>query len=51
MMRGFEIWPQNSNLIIVDPLSGQKPSKIGIFENFPISAVFWAKEGVKYNPI
>ena len=44
MMRGFQIWPQNSNPITFDPLFGQKtvesrdfwknPQKISRFEFF-----------------
>ena len=48
MMRGFQIWPQNSNLITFDPLFGQKTvENRDIFKN----PSFLAKKGVKYYPI
>ena len=31
MIRGFQIWPQNSNRITFDPFLGQKLSNLGFF--------------------
>ena len=51
IMRGFQVWPQNSNRITFDPLFGQKLSKIGTFHKSLFSTLFFAKNGVKCYPI
>ena len=46
MMRGFQIWTQNSNRITFDPLFGQKTVKNGLngyLTNFRV--FFWPKRG------
>ena len=42
MMRGFEIWPQNSNRIIIDPLFGQKTVENRDFSKYPYFRQFFA---------
>ena len=55
MMRGFQIWHQNSNRITFDPLLGQKTVEsrdfLGIFEKIPRFDGFLAQKGVKCYPI
>ena len=49
MMRGFQLWPQNLNRVIFDPLFGQKRYKkcqMSDFDDFgTFSTVFSQKEG------
>ena len=55
MMRGFQIWPQNSNPITFDPLFGQKTVESRDFWKNPQKifrdSSFLAKKGVKFYPI
>ena len=46
MMRGFQIWPQNSNRTTFDLILDKKLSNIGILENNPIFDSL-SKKGVK----
>ena len=51
MMRGFQIWPQNSNRIRFDPFLAKKLSKWAKSDILPISDSFLAKKWVKSYPI
>ena len=51
MIKGFQIWPQNSNRITFDPIFGQKTvENRDIFKN-PFFDIFFGQKGVKYYPI
>ena len=54
MMRGFQIWPQNSNRITFDPPFGQKLKSRDLWKNpkkIPRFDSFFAKKGIKCYPI
>ena len=46
IMRGFHIWPQNSNRITFDPFFGQKQSEIGKISDLAHFGQFFGQKGV-----
>ena len=50
-MRGFHIWPQNSNKITFDPLFGQKPAENRLNRIYCQLSTVFGKKGVRCYPI